>query len=133
MTNPPQDDLERVEELFDRAFNEASGDAIKDLATLARRAVEERDKWFSAHDTMLRECNRLIAERDKAVAGLRGAREALRNVELELCALLPVPSQPDWMPALGASNPADADCLDNALRFARAALRQAETGGDDGK
>ena len=41
-------------------------------------------------------------------------RKVIKTVRIELAALTPTPANPDWMPALGAGNPADAACLQTA-------------------
>jgi hypothetical protein len=75
------------------------------------------------HGSLRRSCE--ICERDKEIERLSKelseAREALRTVNIELAALVPVPSasQPEWPEFL---NDADRECLTTAFHTARSVL-----------
>jgi hypothetical protein len=64
---------------------------------------------------------RLTAEIERLSKELSEAREALRTVNIELAALVPVPSasQPEWPEFL---NDADRECLTTAFHTARSVL-----------
>ena len=59
-----------------------------------------------------------IGDLEAENASLRQRVEALeqehQTARFALAALVADPSKPDWMPALGNNNPADADCLQEA-------------------
>jgi len=66
-------------------------------------------------------------EREKLQERVRELEEVIKLAVVEMAALLPIPSSPDWMPALGAGNSADAECLDKAYKSLRQALAHDQT------
>jgi hypothetical protein len=56
-----------------------------------------------------------ISRRARLSHRLKDIEGGLHSINIELCALLPDPSNPDWMPALKRGNPADAECLQSAF------------------
>jgi hypothetical protein len=68
-------------------------------------------------------------ERDdnaRLIAAAPELLEACNSALVELAALVANPSTPDFMPALGNSNQADADCLAVAYSTLRTAIAKAE-------
>lgn len=55
----------------------------------------------------------------EAQAEIERLREAMDTIVVEFCALLLEPKNPDWMPALGNNNEADAESLQKTLDVAR--------------
>jgi hypothetical protein len=83
------------------------------------RYVGWTDDMLNGHTPRIEADARLMAAAPDLLA-------ALEKVNYELAALVADPANPDWMPALGNSNPADAKCLQSAFEAARAAMALAE-------
>lgn len=54
-------------------------------------------------------------------------RDNVKRAIAEMSLLLPDPKAPDWMPALGNSNRADARCLQGAFEYLHEALEEPES------
>lgn len=72
-------------------------------------------RWEYSDKKRITALEAALADKDARIEALEAAFD---TVVVELSALLPEPSAPDWMPALGANNPADAESLQKALDVA---------------
>jgi hypothetical protein len=104
-----------------RRYKEDWDDALKilDQREAEISALKSRVAWLEA----------LVPDEagSRLIAAAPDLLWALREILSNLCALTPDPANPDFMRALGNSNPADNSELIASVKIARNAIKKAET------
>ena len=95
-------------------------DELLKALEIAENDLRDRVAKLNCEHTLTTTCGWCKDRRNAAAilcahrARLERKRAVVEQAIEGLAALLPNPKSPDWMPALGASNPADAVCLQEA-------------------